>query len=224
MVEGIAQMMSWTKCIERERATLARSRALWKAKSEASMPAVAVESTQRRRKRKPKPKPKLDAAYVTSIASPGYGRAASVPLPHREGSNSMKPNEFWPIIDGSVAPKPERAAREYGPDYIFAVGTGTGSMMWPQDVSHGRDTVKARNQLQARQAGQISGSPEHHANGKEASRSLPCLTEPTDSRLRGGEKGSLSPGGSIGSRRLVRKAQSTTSGSMMWPQDSMVVH
>ena len=41
--------------------------------------------------------------HIIRVASPGYGRAAVTVSVGREGCNSKKPGEMWPVTDGSAS-------------------------------------------------------------------------------------------------------------------------
>lgn len=220
MTFNIAFNQSWTAQIEKERATAARQRALLRAKSEGSLSLTSpdafrehVEGAPQRRRRKvhksQKPR-KYDTNYIYGIASPAYGNAAMCPLTYKEGCNSCKPQEMWPVTDGSVLPKPERAPREYDSNYVFAIGDHRCPyQMWPKDISHLGEKSKdrlARLMREAEEAEEAKKNPPKPRPPPSAMR--PQLTP--ESQLYAASRQPVRP--------MVRQAQQG-SGRMIWPQD-----
>jgi len=216
--------MSWTKTIERERATQAAQRRLQRAKSDALLsPAELQERDEAKFGYRPSgrkrimvhKKKQLDSGYIIGIASPGYGRAAAVTLPHKEGSNGTRPNEMWPVLDGSVLPKPERAPREYPSNYVFAQGDECGYMYWKGNDTHLRESNKDKLKRQLKEAEeeqQMHMSMSKSAPSLGGRRSPLCCTSLPD----------VEP--TKPPKRMVRPAQGTHMGFMIWPQDVFCVH
>jgi len=101
----------------------------------------------RKRRMVHKEKP-YDWAHVVQISGPGFGGAQCTLLPHKEGCNAKNPNEMWPVTDGSVLPKPDRAPREFPSNYVFAKGPkpgmGSGCMFWSKNETHLREKPRDR--------------------------------------------------------------------------------
>jgi len=80
-------------------------------------------------------------AHIFRVSSGAYGNAASAPVPQKNGVFAVKPNNLWPVTDGSVLPKPEPGSKSYGPTYVFSKsapqgGPGEGRQYWPQNRTH----------------------------------------------------------------------------------------
>merc|ERR1719333_833626 len=127
----ITTMMSWAHACEKERKTLADQRRMMRAKSEGALKlppapgspqAEGQRKSQRSKRRKPeKAKAPYDVRHIMKVASPGFGDAAATVPVARDGSLALKPSELYPMTDGSMLPKPDRAPRVFADNYVFAV-------------------------------------------------------------------------------------------------------
>eukprot|EP00928_Gymnodinium_smaydae_P080056 TRINITY_DN6385_c0_g1_i1.p1 TRINITY_DN6385_c0_g1~~TRINITY_DN6385_c0_g1_i1.p1 ORF type:complete len:192 (-),score=31.29 TRINITY_DN6385_c0_g1_i1:196-690(-) len=73
-------------------------------------------------------------------SSRGRGGKSGEPTPCGFDSYiAPPPQQFVPVIDGSVAPKPSRVPREFPSNYVFAMAPlGSPFMIWPSDMSLAR--------------------------------------------------------------------------------------
>eukprot|EP00927_Polykrikos_kofoidii_P031944 TRINITY_DN27353_c0_g1_i1.p1 TRINITY_DN27353_c0_g1~~TRINITY_DN27353_c0_g1_i1.p1 ORF type:complete len:210 (-),score=21.43 TRINITY_DN27353_c0_g1_i1:214-762(-) len=105
----------WTELLEKERK--------WTAKDMRENREIrSASSSSHRRIHKKKPH-----ASLPKVPS----------APTLESYIGPPPQRMVPVTDGSVAPKPEKATRGYGANYVFSVSNPKLPFsIWPQDVSH----------------------------------------------------------------------------------------
>mmetsp|Transcript_24479 Transcript_24479/g.46433 ORF Transcript_24479/g.46433 Transcript_24479/m.46433 type:complete len:207 (-) Transcript_24479:80-700(-) len=205
MAFGVNFMKSMEETIERELRCQARQTALWRQYHAGDKKS---SSLKRRRHWSQVYNPDIETkrelqARMCQVAGSGYGRAAAFPPLSKDGISAPRPNDFVPEM-----PKRENSST-FSRDYIFAVSTGTGRMMWAQNVSHAKPKERAQT-ASAQDTGELKA--------QLLSRSASAPSAPSQ-RL---EPLQLSPAKSP-PKRLVRKARATEMGFMIWPQDAFVV-